>query len=302
MDSKIIENYETAAKVHALCRQRARDFIQPGVKLLDIAEEIESLTRKHGCGIAFPLNLSLNDVAAHYTPSDKDETRVERGDVLKVDIGVHKNGYLVDAAITLDFAQTKETKNLITATQAALEAGFAEVKEGVHVGVLGGAIEKTLRSFGVDPIANLSGHGIDEYTAHCSPSIPNVDTGETDALEDGQAYAMEPFASIHGNGRISDAGIVEIFEVNGLVPGIRNTNARKLLDFCAETYEGLPFAERWIARDLDMSAFARKTALRELVKYGALEAHGVLKEKKGAIVAQFETTMLINKGKVIRLV
>ncbi len=302
MDSKIIENYETAAKVHALCRQRARDFIQPGVKLLDIAEEIESLTRKHGCGIAFPLNLSLNDVAAHYTPSDKDETRVERGDVLKVDIGVHKNGYLVDAAITLDFAQTKETKNLIAATQAALEAGFAEVKEGVEVGTLGGAIEKTLRSFGVDPIANLSGHGIDEYTAHCSPSIPNVDTGETDALEDGQAYAMEPFASIHGNGRISDAGVVEIFEVNGLVPGIRNVNARKLLDFCAETYEGLPFAERWIARDVDMSAFARKTALRELVKYGALEAHGVLKEKKGAIVAQFETTMLINKGKVIRLV
>lgn len=302
MKQEIVESYETAAKVHALCRARAHDFIQPGVKLLDIAEEIESLTKKHGCGIAFPLNLSLNELAAHYTPSEKDETIVQKGDVLKVDIGVHKNGYLVDAAITLDFAQTKETKNLIEATQAALEAGFAEVKEGVEVGVLGSAVEKKLRSFGVDPISNLSGHGIDEYSAHCSPSIPNVDTGETDVLENDHAYAMEPFASIHGNGRISDAGQVEIFEVNGLVHGIRNPNARKLLDFCTETYEGLPFAERWIARDLNMSPFARKTALRELVKYGALEAHGVLKEKKGAIVAQFETTMLINHGKVIRLV
>jgi methionyl aminopeptidase len=302
MNAQIIENYETAAKVHELCRKRARDFIQPGVKLLDIAEEIEALTKKHGCGIAFPLNLSLNEIAAHYTPSHNDETRVEKGDVLKVDIGVHKNGYLVDAAITLDFAQTTETKNLLAATQAALEAGFAEVKEGVEVGHLGATIEKKLRSFGVDPIANLSGHGIDAYTAHCSPSIPNVDTGETDALENNHAYAMEPFASIHGNGRISDAGTVEIFEVNGAVPGIRNTNARKLLDFCAETYEGLPFAERWIARDLNISEFARKTALRELVKFGALEAHGVLREKKGAIVSQFETTMLINKGKVIRLV
>ncbi len=302
MDAKIIEHYQTAARVHELCRARAREFIQPGVKLLDIAEEIESLTKKHGCGIAFPLNLSLNEIAAHYTPSDTDETRVSTGDVLKVDIGVHKNGYLVDAAITLDFAQTKETKNLITATQAALEAGFSAIKEGVEVGTIGRAIENSLRSFGVDPISNLSGHGIDEYTAHCAPSIPNIDTGETDTLDDGRAYAMEPFASIHGNGRISDAGTVEIFEVNGNVPGIRNTNARKLLDFCAETYEGLPFAERWIARDLDMSAFARKTALRELVKYGALEAHGVLKEKKGAMVAQFETTMLINKGKIIRLV
>ncbi len=302
MNTQIIEHYQTAAKVHELCRAKAREMIQPGVKLLDIADEIEALTKKHGCGIAFPLNLSLNEIAAHYTPSDTDDTVVQKGDVLKVDIGVHKKGYLVDAAITLDFAQTKETKNLIEATQAALEAGFAEVKEGVHVGKLGGAIEKTLRSFGVDPISNLSGHGIDEYTAHCAPSIPNIDTGETDTLDDGRAYAMEPFASIHGNGRISDAGTVEIFEVNGAVPGIRNTNARKLLDFCAETYEGLPFAERWVARDLDMSPFARKTAMRELVKYGALEAHGVLKEKKGALVAQFETTMLINKGKVIRLV
>lgn len=302
MNTQIIEHYQTAAKVHELCRKRAREFIQPGVKLLDIADEIESLTKKHGCGIAFPLNLSLNDVAAHYTPSDGDKTIVQKGDVLKVDIGVHKNGYLVDAAITLDFAQTNETKNLIAATQAALEAGFAEIKEGVTVGHVGKTIANTLRSFGVDPVSNLSGHGIDVYTAHCAPSIPNVDTGETDMLEDGRAYAMEPFASIHGNGRIVDAGTVEIFEVNGNVPGIRNPNARKLLNFCGETYEGLPFAERWIARDLGMSEFARKTALRELVKYGALEAHGVLKEKKGALVAQFETTMLINQGKVIRLV
>ncbi len=302
MDSKIIEHYQTAAKVHEMCRARAREFIQPGIKLLDIAEEIESLTKKHGCGIAFPVNLSLNDIAAHYTPSATDDTLVQKGDVLKVDIGVHKEGYLVDAAITLDFAQTKETKNLIEATQAALEAGFAEVKEGVEVGHLGAIIEKTLKSFGVDPIANLSGHGIDQYTAHSSPSIPNIDTGETDALEEGGAYAMEPFASIHGNGRISDAGQVEIFEVNGNAPGIRNPNARKLLEFCAEKYEGLPFAERWIVHDLEMSEFARKIAMRELVKYGALEAHSVLKEKKGAFVAQFETTMLINKGKVIRLV
>ena len=290
MSPEIIENYETAAKVHALCREKARAFIQPGVKLVDIAEEIESLTKKHGCGIAFPLNLSLNDIAAHYTPSDKDETLVQKGDVLKVDIGVHKNGYLVDAAITLDFAQTNESKNLIAATQAALEAGFEEVKEGVEVGHLGSVIEKTLKSFGVDPISNLSGHGIDQYTAHCSPSIPNVSTGEIDALENDCAYAMEPFASIHGNGRITDAQLVEIFEVKGNVPGIRNPNARKLLEFCAETYEGLPFAERWLVRDLSMSEFARKTALRELVKYGAVEAHSVLKEKKGADSALLSNT------------
>jgi len=301
MDPHVIEHYEDAAKVHALCRKKAVEMIQPGVKLLTIAEEIEALTQKHGCGIAFPLNLSLNDVAAHYTPSHDDATKVQKGDILKVDIGVHKEGYIIDAAITLDFAQTPETKNLITATQAALEAGFSKVKEGVEVRVLGAAIAETLRAHHVDPVENLSGHGIDQYIAHCPPTLPNVDSGDTDKLEEGFAYAMEPFGSIHGNGRIVDAGQVEIFEVVAQ-GGIRNTNARKVLDFCTENYDGLPFAERWLVRDLEISEFARKTALRELVKFGALDAHSVLREKKGALVAQFETTMLINKGKVLRLV
>lgn len=301
MDPHVVEHYEDAAKVHALCRKKAVDMIQPGVKLLDIAEEIEALTLKHGCGIAFPVNLSLNDVAAHYTPAHDDATKVQKGDVLKVDIGVHKEGYIIDAAITLDFAQTPESKNLINATKAALEAGFSKVREGVEVRELGAAIAHTLKSFNVDPVENLSGHGIDQYIAHCPPTIPNVDSGDVETLEEGFAYAMEPFGSINGNGRIVDAGQVEIFEVIGQ-GGIRNTNARKVLDFCTENYDGLPFAERWVVRDLEMSEFARKTALRELVKFGALEAHSVLREKKGALVAQFETTMLINKGKVLRLV
>lgn len=303
MDSEIVDHYQTAAKVHALCREKARRMIEPGIKLLDIANEIESLAEKHGCGNAFPLNLSLNDIAAHYTPKEDDELRVQKGDVLKVDIGVHRDGYIVDAAITLDFSDDNEVANLVSATQAALEAGFAHVKLGVEVQDLGEAIEQTLRARGVDPIENLSGHGVDQYTAHCSPTIPNVKNGDTEKLEDNQAYAMEPFGSIHGRGSITDSPEVEIFEVaQEGAPRVRNPNARKLWDFCVEEYSGLPFAERWVARDLEMSSFARKIAMRELIAAGAMEAHSVLKEARGARVAQFETTFLINEGTVIRLV
>lgn len=301
MKDSIFESYETAAKVHALCRKRAAEFIQPGVKLLDIAEEIESLTKKHGCGIAFPLNLSLNHIAAHYTPSADDDTRVEKGDVLKVDIGVHKNGYIVDAAITLDFAKTPETQNLVQTTMRALNEAFALVQVGVEVGTIGEKVEGVMRAAGVTPINNLSGHGVDQYVAHCDPTIPNIGNGDASEFEDDCAYAIEPFGVINGNGAIIDDTRVEIFEVNEKV-SVRNANARKLLDFCIETYEGLPFAERWIERDLEMSPFQRKIALRELLTVGALMDHAVLKEKKGALVAQFETTLVINKGKVVRLV
>ncbi len=222
--------------------------------------------------------------------------------MLKVDIGVHKEGYIVDAALTLDFSGDNEVANLLTATQAALEAGFAEVKEGVSVSDLGKTIEETFAKYHVDPVENLSGHGVDQYTAHCSPTIPNIESGDSDVLENDCAYAMEPFGSIRGNGRISEASQTEIFEIDERNNMVRNPTARKLWEFCAETYDNLPFAERWLARDLEMSDFSRKIALRELVKFGALQAHPVLREKKGAMVAQFETTMLINGGKVIRLV
>ncbi|MFH0970583.1 MAG: type II methionyl aminopeptidase [Candidatus Diapherotrites archaeon] len=302
MEHSIVEHYQTAAKVHALCRKRAEEFIQPGMKLLDIAEEIEPLMKKNGCGIAFPLNLSLNELAAHYTPSEEDDTRVEKGDVLKVDIGVHQKGYIVDAAITLDFSKKNEVKNLLEATKEALEEGFTQVKEGAFVSDIGKAIQKKLKERKVDPIHNLSGHGVDQYHAHCSPTIPNIETGESTVLEDNHAYALEPFASIQGTGRISEGSRVDIFEVNEKTNTVRNPIARKLYDFCAETYDGLPFAERWIARDMKITSFQRKIALRELVKFGALTPHPVLQEKKGAIVSQFETTILINDKKVLRLV
>ncbi len=302
MEPQIVENYETAAKVHGLCRKAAAEFIHPGVKLLDVAEEIESLTKKHGCGIAFPLNLSLNDIAAHYTPSEDDETIVQEGDVLKVDIGVHKNGYLVDAAITLPFSKDPDVFNLVQTTHLALEEAFKIAKEGIEVRKIGKKIEEVMRAHHISPIENLSGHGVDQYTAHCPPTIPNVDNGDSTVLENDGAYAIEPFGSIHGNGSITDSPHVEIFEVANQRTLSRNSHARSLLEFCVENYHGLPFAERWIARDLDMSAFQRKTALRELVKHDSLTAHPVLKEKKGAIVSQFETTILINNGKILRLV
>jgi methionyl aminopeptidase len=301
METKIFENYQEAARVHALCRKKARDIIQPGIKIESIADEIESLILREKCGIAFPLNLSVNEVAAHDTATENDTRTVQEGDVIKVDIGVHKEGYITDAAITLSFSKDEQINDLLKVNQEALEAGFAVAEENVEVYKIGKAIEDVMKQANVSPITNLSGHGIEQYVTHCSPTIPNVDNGDASKLEDNNGYAIEPFGSINGNGQISEAPNCEIFEVKQNVP-IRQTNSRKLLEFCIENYEGLPFAERWVARDLNMSSFARKIAIKDLVKHNAMEAHNILRERKGAIVSQFETTILINNGAIVRLV
>lgn len=303
MEPLIVENYQEASRVHALCRKKALDMIQPGVKIIDIADEIESLILKEKCGIAFPINLSANEVAAHDTAGENDTRIVQEGNTIKIDIGVHKEGYIVDGAFTVTFSKEEKIKKLLEANQKALEEGFAQAKEKIEVYKIGMAIEKALKEANVSPITNLSGHGIDQYVTHCSPTIPNINNRDSSKLENNKGYAIEPFASINGKGEVNESPQCEIFEVkqNTIIP-IRQTNSRKLLGYCIETYKGLPFAERWLANDFKMNSFARKIALRDLVQKGAIQAHNILREIKGATVSQFETTILINNGSILRMV
>lgn len=299
MDSKIVESYQKAAEIHNTCMKRAREFAAPGIKLLDLAEEIEGIIEKHKAKPGFPPNLSLNDVAAHYTPSSGDKTEIADGDVLKVDIGVQMDGYLIDAAMTLNFSKDKKMKELVDATKEALEAALKEVKEGVKVGDIGKIIEDKIKEFGVNSIQNLSGHGVDRYTAHCAPSIPNIATNDLRKFEDGKAYAIEPFAST-GEGWVHESPLAEIFEI-GEQTGVRNATARKMLDFIVEEFEGFPFAERYLDK-MGLSEFQRKISLRELLSKKCIISHPVLLEDKGSWVSQHESTILINNHKVIRLV
>lgn len=299
MDSSIVEDYQKAAQIHNACMKKARDMAAPGITLLTLAEEIEGIIESKGAKPGFPPNLSLNDVAAHYTPSSGDKTKIADGDVLKVDIGVQVNGYLIDSAMTLNFSKDKKMKDLCDATKEALEAALKEVKEGMKVGDIGKIVEDKIKEFGMKPIQNLSGHGVDRYTAHCAPSIPNIATSDLRKLEEGKAYAIEPFAST-GEGWVKEGSMAEIFEI-GESMMVRNATARKMLEFIIEEYEGFPFAERYLDK-MGLSDFQRKTSLRELLSKKCLISHPVLLEEKGSFVSQHESTILINNHKVIRLV
>jgi len=300
MEEKEVKNYIKAGKILSGVKENAQKSIKLGQKLLDIASKIEAEIADIGGKPAFPVNLSLNNNAAHYTPSIEDLTAISENDVLKVDIGVHVDGYIADCAFTLDF--TGKYGKLVEAAEKALENAVALVKPGIELRAIGGEIEKTISSYGFEPISNLSGHGLEQYTQHAEPSIPNTANNDAHKLEEECAFAIEPFAST-GSGIVKEAVQTEIFALEEERP-VRNQHARKLLEFIAEEYETLPFAERWIAnaKKLKFGEFERKVALRELMQNGIIRAFPILHDEKNSFVAQAESSLLLHDGQVIRLV
>ena len=300
MEEKEVKNYIKAGKILSGVKENAQKSIKLGQKLLDIASKIEAEIADIGGKPAFPVNLSLNNNAAHYTPSIEDLTAISENDVLKVDIGVHVDGYIADCAFTLDF--TGKYGKLVEAAEKALENAVALVKPGIELRAIGGEIEKTISSYGFEPISNLSGHGLEQYTQHAEPSIPNTANNDAHKLEEECAFAIEPFAST-GSGIVREAVQTEIFALEEERP-VRNQHARKLLEFIAEEYETLPFAERWIAnaKKLKFGEFERKVALRELMQNGIIRAFPILHDEKNSFVAQAESSLLLHDGQVIRLV
>ena len=276
---EIIEKYRKAGKILSEAREEAARKVVEGESLLTVAEFTENLIREKGGEPAFPVNISRNDEAAHATPSFNDKT-VFGKDMVKLDIGVHIDGYIADTAVTVDLSGNPK---LVEAAQVALENALKFIHAGVNTSEIGGVVEDTIGSFGFKPIINLTGHGLEQYIQHAPPTIPNKRMPHSVVLEEGDIVAIEPFAT-DGAGKIHDAGNAEIYHLISNRP-VRHPSARALLQEI-EKYKTLPFAKRWLGERVDF-------ALVQLVKAGVIQPYPVLKEIKGGLISQAEHTILV---------
>ncbi len=276
-DNDTLEKYREAGRILTEVRDNAVKKVKVGASLLALAEHIESSIKEKGAGVAFPVNISLNEEAAHATPS-KNDKRVFARDLVKLDIGTHIDGYIADTAVTVDLGNNKE---IVKASQTALDAAIDVIKAGINTSEISEVIEKTITSFGFNPIVNLTGHGLEQYRQHAPPSILNkrIETGVS--LKEGQVVAIEPFTS-NGKGRVYEAGHAEIFSLLELKP-IRSRDARIVLNEI-ETFKTLPFAKRWLQGRVDMS-------LRQLQAAGIIRSYPVLKDR--GMVSQSEDTVIV---------
>ncbi|MBI4895140.1 MAG: type II methionyl aminopeptidase [Candidatus Aenigmarchaeota archaeon] len=294
MDSEAREKFIQAGKIASEVREFSKDWIKDGMLLVEIAEKLEGLIREKGGHPGFPVNLSLNSQAAHYTPSRNDKSIFNSKDVLKVDLGVHIDGYVADTAYTLSFDNSH--KKLLDASKEALRAAIELCKPGQKLSNISATIEDTIKHYGYKPVANLSGHGVGRYVLHSDPQIPNVRFRSNYKLEEDEIIAIEPFAT-DGNGAIKDAEECLIFRFKDLRT-TRNPEGRKIIDF-VQSYGGLPFAQRWIETGLNISEFKIRFAIRDLVMNDIIKPYPVLIEKPGSFVSQHEHTVIVKDDPIV---
>ncbi|SNQ61360.1 type II methionyl aminopeptidase [Candidatus Methanoperedens nitratireducens] len=278
---EVLEKYRKAGKILSEVRAEAAKKVVEGASLLSVAEFAESLIREKGGEPAFPVNISRNDEAAHSTPSVND-TAVFGKDMVKLDIGVHIDGYIADTAVTVDLSGNPE---LVKAAEKALSDAIAIIHAGANTTDIGGAIEDAITSFGYKPIINLTGHGLEQYIQHAPPAIPNKRMPHGVTIEDGDIIAIEPFAT-DGAGKIHDAGNAEIYHIVSEKP-VRHPSARALLQKIG-TYKTLPFAKRWLGENIDF-------AMVQLVKANIIRPYPILKEIKGGLISQAEHTVIVTQ-------
>lgn len=281
MDAEILEKYRSAGRILAEVLAGARPRVETGASLLDVANFVEDAIRSKGGQPAFPCNISLDRNAAHYTPSPKDLSTFGES-MVKLDVGVHVDGYIADAAITIDLSGHDK---LTEASKAALEAALEIVRPGADTAQIGKVIDETITGYGYRPVHNLTGHGLSRYQAHDEPAVPNKAMEKGTVLKEGDVIAIEPFAT-NGSGRISEGPINEIYGFSAPRP-VRLPAARSLLKEITENYRTLPFARRWLKGE------RAEYALMLLLRSGAVHTYPVLWEVEGALVSQAEHTVVI---------
>ena len=287
-----------AGRIASEVRKYARTIIKKDIPLLEIAEKIEAKIEELGGKPAFPVNLSINNISAHYTPSHDDKTLAHG--LLKVDFGVHIDGWIADNAFSIDLENSEENKKLIQASKDALDNAIKLIKDKrvvdsgqISTDEIGDIISKTIESYGFSPIINLSGHKMDNYELHSGVTIPNVNDNRKIKFKEG-VYAFEPFATT-GSGKVHDGKLSGIYELRD-TKNVRNPISREVLKFIKKEYNTLPFCSRWLVKKFGTKALF---GLKHLEDNGNLHQFSQLVEVAGSKVSQAEQTILISENEVI---
>jgi len=288
----VLQKYEKAGKIAREVRKEAKNLVHEDMLLIDICERVESLIRKKGGKPAFPCNVSVNEIAAHYTSPPSDKQVVPKDSVVKVDIGVHIDGYIADTAVTVCFGQ--EQRILVDVAEKALQVAVKILRSGLSFSRFGSTIEGVIRDNGLKPVSNLTGHQVGRYLIHAGKSLPNVSPLlSLSRISEGEIYAVEPFITVaDAAGRVGNSSEAYIFRFLKQKP-LKNPYAKQLLDFIRENFFTLPFAERWL-QDVVPSKHFREAFL-ELISSRSLMSYPVFVEASGKPVAQAEHTVLIEK-------
>lgn len=297
MSPEVIDRYVKAGRTVREIRSRIVDLVYEGKSFLEICEDVEETTREKGCEPAFPCNIGVNEVAAHYTACPDDQNTIPADSAVKLDLGAHVDGYIADTATTVIL--NPEHEPMLMAAQEALDRALKIVSPGIKIRYVSTIIQRTIEAYGYRPITNLCGHGIKPYIVHASPSIPNVASPFLSGkLEAENVYAIEPFVTTKdGAATVVEGPCGNIYHLTKLKRP-KDNKSKGLFDRIYAAYRTLPFTTRWISKE---NADEASGSFERLLEEKCVEAYPVYYERTGKPVVQAEHSILLAEKDIILL-
>ncbi|KAK9436991.1 Peptidase M24A, methionine aminopeptidase, subfamily 2, binding site [Metarhizium brunneum] len=314
-DPTFLNNYRKAAEVHRQTRKWVQESVKPGQTLTEIAVGIEDSVRAlldnaglepgQGLqsGLGFPTGLSLNHCVAHYTPNPgQKDVVLQHQDVIKVDFGVHVNGWIVDSAFTMSFDPTYD--DLLAAVKDATNTGIKNAGIDVRISDVGAAMQEAMESYEVDirgktypvkPVRNLCGHDIKHYRIHGDKTIPFVKNSNQTKMEEGDIFAVETFGST-GRGFIRDGPGIYGYGLSHSPRervSLPRSSANTLYKTIKENFGTLVFCRRYL-NHVGLDRYL--AGINYLVSNGILDDYAPLMDVPGSYSAQFEHTILLRES------
>lgn len=316
----IDKNFRKASVVHKIVRNEIQKKLIHDTKIKDLVEYTENriisllgydrntyFKQKTPSGIAFPVGISINDTIAHNSALLKDERKIEEGDVVKFDFGVHVEGCIIDSAFTHIVGATEDDpyNELLNASKDATYSAIAMSGPDARLYELSEVIEEIIKSYEVQvdyglgtldivPVKGIGGHNILPYKIHGGKlilSVPDEEIQGNLKMESGEIYAIETYATT-GSGIMTqekDLDLCSHYMVNSECKSkqfLKKNNAYKSV----VNRNGLPFTLSWC----DRSHKKYSKDLANALTMGDITAYPVLKDSDpNSHVSQFEHTIRI---------
>ena len=289
VSDEALRNYLRAGEIAKEAREFGVSHTRAGMTSLELVNAIEGLIYERGARCAFPVNIGVNEVAAHYTPSKDNNLVFKTGDIVKIDVGAHIDGYAADTAATVEVGTSRHA-DMIKSVEDALTMVIEMVRPGTPLSSIGATVSRTIRGAGFRPVENLTGHSMERYNLHAGLSIPNIETKDKSVVAEGMILAIEPFSTAGSAGKVGGRGRGPIYRI------IRDRRApaeiTALFEKMRKEFGGFPFAGRWCDK-LDQNADQLVT---KMFRLGMIMSYPVLTELSNGLVAQAEHSVLVTSS------
>eukprot|EP00929_Paragymnodinium_shiwhaense_P030741 TRINITY_DN1736_c0_g1_i1.p1 TRINITY_DN1736_c0_g1~~TRINITY_DN1736_c0_g1_i1.p1 ORF type:complete len:417 (+),score=157.39 TRINITY_DN1736_c0_g1_i1:89-1252(+) len=290
----VLEACKDGADIYEVCKMGDDFMLEETGKLYNKKVKDKKIEK----GIAFPTCISVNELVGHFSPLKGESKQLKSGDLVKVDLGCHIDGYIAQAAHTIVIGEEKvedRRADVVHAAWTAAEAALRLVQVGNTNTQVTEAFDKVATEFGCKPVLGIKSHQLKRFVidgGRCIAGVENVeDKVESFEFEQNEVYCLDVVMST-GEGKVREAELRStVFKRNVEVNYLLKTQkARQFISEVGKRFPALPFS---------ITAFDESMArlgVSESKRHELLEEYPVLTERPKEFVAQFKFVLLLLPG------